>query len=49
MLSTSAKNGEMPFSPTTFIAVPRASAEASRTFGSKHTDYLTEQHSLENK
>lgn len=35
MLSTSARNGEIPFSPTTFMAVPKASADASRTFGSK--------------
>ena len=26
-----AKNGDMAFSPTTFIAVPRASADASLT------------------
>lgn len=35
MLSTSARNGEIPFSPTTFMAVPKASADASRTFGSE--------------
>ncbi len=33
MASTSARNGARGFSPTTFIAVPRAVKEASRTSG----------------
>lgn len=36
--STSIKKGEIPFSPTTFMAVPKASAEASRTEGSKRLE-----------
>lgn len=34
MASTPAKNGRIFFSETTFHAVPRASAELSRTIGS---------------
>ena len=38
-LSISVRNGIIDFSPINFIAVPRASAELSRTVGSKTNDF----------